>query len=116
MAKVGSFVTDPRAGAYCKVTLDSGEKIIVNHDKGGFKGGMLTIEVQKFMGFSSERVFFCNLDSDEGRTALTQLTRNVRPDSVEATPLAAFVEYFKDCRSVSEIKAKCDALMASRGR
>ena len=103
MAKVGRFVTDPKAGAYCQITLDSGEKIIVNHDK-------------KFMGFSSDRVFLCNLDSDEGRTALTQLTRNVRPDSVEATPLAAFVEYFKDCRSVSEIKAKCDALGASRGR
>ena len=116
MAKIGPFVTDPKAGAYCRITLDSGEKIIVNHDKGGFKGGMLTIEAQKFMGFSSDRVFTCHLDSDEGRTALTQLTRNVRPDSVEATPLAAFVGYFKDCRSVSEIKAKCDALGASRGR
>ena len=39
MPKVGRFVTDPRAGAYCRITLDSGEKIIVNHDKGGFKGG-----------------------------------------------------------------------------
>ena len=116
MAKIGPVVTDPRAGAYCKVTLDSGEKIVVNHNRGGFRGGMLTIEVQKFLGFTSDRVFICNLDSDEGRTALTQLTRNVRPDSVEATPLAAFVEYFKDCRSVSEIEARCDALGASRGR
>ena len=38
MAKVGRFVTDPKPGAYCQVVLDSGEKIIVNHDKGGFKG------------------------------------------------------------------------------
>jgi hypothetical protein len=39
MAKVGRFVVDPKAGAYCQLTLDSGEKLIVNHDKGGFKGG-----------------------------------------------------------------------------
>ena len=39
MPKVGRFVTDPRAGAYCQITLDSGEKIIVNHEKGGFQGG-----------------------------------------------------------------------------
>lgn len=36
MGKVGRFVTDPRAGAYCQIVLDSGERIIVNHDKGGF--------------------------------------------------------------------------------
>ena len=29
MAKVGRFVTDPRAGAYCQITLDSGEKIVI---------------------------------------------------------------------------------------
>ena len=52
MPKVGRFVTDPRAGAYCQITLDSGEKIIVNHEKGGFKGGLLTIEVTKFLGFA----------------------------------------------------------------
>ena len=52
MAKVGRFVTDPRAGAYCQITLDSGEKIVVNHEKGGFKGGGLTIEAVKFMGLS----------------------------------------------------------------
>ena len=52
MPKVGRFVTDPRAGAYCQITLDSGEKVIVNHDKGGFKGGLLTIEATKFMGFA----------------------------------------------------------------
>jgi hypothetical protein len=51
MAKVGRFVSDPKAGAYCQVTLDSGEKIVVNHDKGGFKGGRVAIEVSKYMGF-----------------------------------------------------------------
>ena len=39
MAKVGRFVTDPKAGVYCQITLDSGEKIIVNHDKGGSREG-----------------------------------------------------------------------------
>jgi hypothetical protein len=67
MAKVGRWVTDPKAGAYCKITLDSGEKVIVNHDKGGFKGGLLTIEVLKLMGLSSDRLFACNLDSPEGK-------------------------------------------------
>jgi hypothetical protein len=39
MAKVGRFVTDPKAGAYCQITLDSGEKIIVNHDTGASRAG-----------------------------------------------------------------------------
>ncbi len=50
MPKVGRVITDPRAGAYCQITLDSGERIIVGHDKGGFNGGMLTIELSKLMG------------------------------------------------------------------
>ncbi len=49
MAKVGRFITGPRAGAYCQITLDSGEKILVNH-KGGFNSGWLTIEVSKVHG------------------------------------------------------------------
>jgi len=43
MAKVGCSVVDPKAGAYCQITLDSGEKILVNHDTSGFKGGTLSI-------------------------------------------------------------------------
>ncbi len=31
MPKVGRFVTDPRAGAYCQITLDGGEKLIEAH-------------------------------------------------------------------------------------
>jgi len=38
MPKVGRFVTDRRASAYCQITLDGGEKVVVNHEKGGFKG------------------------------------------------------------------------------
>jgi hypothetical protein len=114
MARVGRFVTDPKAGAYCQVTLDSGEKIIVNHDKGGFKGGGLTVEVSKFLGLSSDRVFALDLDSPEGAAALRLLTRGAQPGSVQATPLGAFVEYVKACPSVSEVKARCAALRESR--
>jgi hypothetical protein len=48
MASIGPFIVDPKAGAYCRIILDSGEKILVNHDKGGFKGGRLTIEAPKW--------------------------------------------------------------------
>jgi hypothetical protein len=111
MAKVGRFITDPKAGAYCQITLDSGEKIIVNHDKGGFKGGNLTIETTKWWG-GGQRVFACNLDSPEGKAALARLTRGAGEGSVQATPLGAFVEHVKDCKSVEEIKARCTALLA----
>jgi hypothetical protein len=110
MGKVGRFVIDPRAGAYCQITLDSGEKIIVNHDKGGFKGGTVTIETTKWWG-GGQRVFACNLDSPEGKAALARLTRDAAEGSVEATPLGAFVDYMKSCKSVDELKARGAALM-----
>jgi hypothetical protein len=109
MAKVGRFVTDPRAGAYCQITLDSGEKIVVNHDKGGFKGGRVTIEQQKLLGFSSERIFACDLDAPGGAAALARLTAGAQ--GAEATPLGAFVRHVKDCASVAEVKARCAALL-----
>ena len=114
MPKVGRFVTDPRAGAYCQITLDSGEKIIVNHEKGGFKGGLLSIEASKFMGLSSERIFACNLDSPEGVRVLAWLTRGAEPGSLAATPLAAAVEFVKDAGSLAELKTRCAALMSGR--
>jgi hypothetical protein len=112
MAKVGPFISDPKAGAYCQITLDSGEKVFVNHDKGGFKGGRITIEVSKFMGFSSDRIFAWDLDSPEGKAALTRLTRHARPDSVEATPLGAVVECVRRCASVADVKTRCAALLS----
>ena len=114
MTKIGRWVTDPKAGVYCKITLDSGEKIIVNHDKGGFKGGVLTIEVLKFMGLSSDRLFACNLDAPEGKSALGFLTRGAQEESVNATPLGALIKYIESCRSVVEVKARCETLMAMR--
>jgi hypothetical protein len=113
MAKVGRFVVDPKAGAYCQITLDSGEKLLVNHDKGGFKGGRLTIDVTKFLGFGSERIFACDLDGAAGKAALAQLTRDAPEGSTAATPLGAFVELVRVCPSVNDVKARCAALMSS---
>ena len=111
MAKIGTFVTDPKAGGYCRITLDSGQKIIVNHAEGGFKGGPLTIEEVKWMGFGTgERLFTCDLDSPEGKAALSRLTRTAAPGTADATPLGAFVNYIKECRSIDEVKARCAAL------
>jgi hypothetical protein len=73
MAKIGRFVADPKAGGYCQVKLDSGEKIVVNHDRGGLKGSRVTIEVVRLMEFSSERVFACDLYSPSGKAALARL-------------------------------------------
>jgi hypothetical protein len=114
MPRVGRFVTDPRVGAYCHITLDTGEKIIVNHDKGGFKGGLLTIEVSKYMGFSSDRIFACNLDSPQGHGVLAWLTRGAEPGTIAATPLGAAVEFVKDAGSLAELKTRCTALMSGR--
>jgi hypothetical protein len=114
MSKVGQFVTDPKVGAYCKITLDSGEKILVNHDQGGFKGGWLTIEAPKLLGFTSDRIFACDLNSPEGKAALGHLTRNAAPGSAAATPLGAFVEFVTSCASVADVKARWAALMVRR--
>jgi len=115
MPKVGRFVTDPRVGAYCQITLDGGEKIIVNHEKGGFKGGLMTIEVSRLLGFRSERVFACHLESPQGVAALARLTRDAEPGSLQATPLAAFVEYVKDAGTLDELRRRCAALMSGGG-
>lgn len=114
MPKVGRFVTDPRAGAYCQITLDSREKVIVNHDKGGFKGGLLTIEVSKFMGLSADRVFICNLDTPAGQEVLAWLTPGAEPGSLAATPLGAAVEFVRDAGTLAELKARCASLGSGR--
>ena len=112
MGKVGRFITDPKAGAYCTITLDSGEKVVVNHDKGGMKGGTLAIEKTGFLGFGGRRVFECSLDSTDGKAALGRLTQGAPEGSARATPLGAFVEHVKDCKSVDELTAKCVALLS----
>jgi hypothetical protein len=113
MTKIGHLITDPKAGAYCQMTLDSGTKLIVNHDKGGFKGGHLSIEVTRLMGFSSERIFTCDLDSPAGRAILARLTRGAAPGTTAATPLGALIEHIKTARSLDDLKATCDELLRS---
>jgi hypothetical protein len=112
MAKVGRFITDPKAGAYCDIVLDNGDKILVNHSKGGFKGGWLTIEKRKWLG--SDVLFKCDLDSAEGKAALARLTRGIPADDAHATPLYAFVEHVKDAPSADAVKTKCGDLLAGR--
>ncbi|MEX2223764.1 MAG: hypothetical protein WEG40_18395 [Candidatus Rokuibacteriota bacterium] len=112
MAKIGTFVTDPKAGGYCRITLDSGQKIIVNHAQGGFKGGPVTIEEVKWMGLGAgEMLFTCDLDSPHGKGILARLTRDATPGTADATPLGAFVNYVKDCRTIADLKTKCSALI-----
>jgi hypothetical protein len=113
MARVGAFVTDPRAGAYCRIKLDSGEKVLVAHDKGGFKGGHLTIEVSKLMGLSADRIFECDLDTPAGQALLERLTAGAEPGTARATPLGALVHHVATCASVAEVKAACAVLPAA---
>ena len=115
MAKVGRFVTDPKAGAYCQIVLDSGEKILVNHEKGGFKGGRLSISQVKWLGLGGETLFDCDLDSAPGKAALLQLTKGVEAGSSRATPLGAFVDYVKDCKDAASLGSRCGALVTSTG-
>jgi len=115
MGKVGRFVIDPRAGAYCQVSLDSGERILVSHDKGGFAAGAVTIQEVRWWGLASgQTLLTCDLGREEGRSILARLVEGAAPGSARATPLGAFVEYVKDARSLDEAKARCTALGAGR--
>jgi hypothetical protein len=111
MGKVGRFVTDPKAGAFCQIALDSGEKVLVSHDKGGFKGGHLTVTTLKWLGLASgETLFELDLDTPEGKAILGRLTAGAPDGSARATPLGALVEHVKDCRSAADVRARCSAL------
>jgi hypothetical protein len=111
MGKVGRFVTDPKAGAYCQIVLDSGEKVLVSHDKGGFKGGHLSIATMKWLGLASgETLFTLDLDTPSGKAILGKLTAGAPEGSARATPLGALVEHVKDCATASDMRARCAAL------
>jgi hypothetical protein len=84
----------------------------VNHDKGGFKGGHLVVEVPKWLGMSSDRIFDCDLDGAAGKAAMARLTHGAPAESARATPLGAFVEVLKDCKSIEEVKTKCAAVLS----
>ncbi len=111
MGKVGRFVTNPKAGAFCQIALDGGEKILVSHDKGGFKGGRLSITTLKWLGLASgETLFELDLDTSKGTATLGRLTAGAPDGSARATPLGALVEHVKDCRSSGDVRARCSAL------
>jgi hypothetical protein len=112
MAKIGQFVTDPKEGAYCHMTLDSGERILVGHDQGGFKGGTLTVLQTRWWGFATgETLLTCDLDSPAGRAAMARLTQGVDPKSARATPLGAFVDYLAECKALADVRSRCTAIM-----
>jgi hypothetical protein len=111
MAKVGQVVTTS-IGSYCNITLDLGEKIIVNHEPGGrgaSAGARLTIDRPTLMGFSSEVVVQINLDTSAGKAALAELTKEGTPD-----PLRVFVEYVQGCASVADVVARFRRLVQGR--
>jgi hypothetical protein len=55
MAKIGPFVTDPKAAAYCQIKLDNGAQILVSHDRGGFADGCVTIQEVRLWGLAPVR-------------------------------------------------------------
>lgn len=114
MPRVGRVMTDPQAGAYCPLTLDRGEKVVVNQARGDFKGGLLSIETTKFIGFASDRIFACNPDNPKRESVLAWLTRGAEPSSPAATPLAAAVEFVKDAGTLAELRTRCAAMMSDR--
>jgi hypothetical protein len=111
MAKGGRFVTDPRAGSYCYVTVDTGEKLLVSHDKSGQKG-RLTVALVKLWGLSSETLFAASLDLPDGQDILARLTAGAAGGSADATPLGVLVHYLKDADSLAAARARCAALGA----
>jgi hypothetical protein len=105
MAKIGPFVTIP-TGAYCNITLDSGEKIVVNYEEGGHgreASPRLTVDRIKMMGFSSERVFELDLATATGAATLAALTEA----GTSGSALRRFVAHVQECRSVAELVAHC---------
>ena len=109
MSKVGRFVTDPKAGTYCHVRLDSGDKILVSHEKERGELGHLAVEISKWLGLGSERICILDLDTAEGRASFLRVSAAV-PQSAQATPLEALVEYVKEAKNTDELRQRCGAL------
>ena len=60
--------------------------------------------------WGGETFLTCDLDSPEGKAALARLTRGVPEGTARATPLGAFAEALKDCKSLDDVRAMCAAL------
>ena len=114
--KVGQVVTIP-TGSYCNITLDSGEKIIVDHEpdaRGASAGARLTVDRLKLLGFGSETVVQIALDTAEGKAALAELTVGGDGWSRRAPSSHAFVAYVQGCASVADVVARCRQLLQGR--
>jgi hypothetical protein len=112
MSNVGPYRTGPQMGAYCEIRLANGQKIIVSHDKGpGIAGGRLTIEHSKLLGFHTQLIFSCDLDSADGKAALEYISRGDAGAPVRIAPLLAFVTHVKDCASVADVRRICSGLI-----
>ena len=66
------------------------------------------------MGFSSDRIWACNLESPAGQEVLAWLTRGAEPGSLAATPLGAAVEFVKDAGTLAELRTRYAAMMVGR--
>jgi hypothetical protein len=107
MSKVGHLVTDPKVGAYCQITLDSGQKILVSHDTPSNTRGTLTVSEVKWWGLGSGATLFtCALHAPEGQATLVALGGGTAAQA----PLAALIERLRPCRSLDEVRAACAAL------
>ena len=116
MGKVGGVVIDPKAGLHCRITPDKGDRSVVSHDKWRGGTGPVTIEEARWCGVvPGATVFACDLDSMEGRRLWARLVDGAAPGGARTTPLGALVEHVKRCRSLSEVKATCEALVSAPG-
>jgi hypothetical protein len=113
MSQVGHPVSNPTGGLYCQVRLDSGDRLLVNHDKTSLDSGQLTIERLKWLGFGSEPIFTLDLATAQGRAALGRLTGAAAAGSGAATPIGALCDYIKGCRNLEEVRQRCEALTAA---
>jgi hypothetical protein len=112
--QVAGAVPEPKRGAYCSITLESGETIVVNHDRDPLDGGRLTVERPSTRGIGPDRIFECDFAYQPGKSALVFLFRAAPERGLGATPLEAFVRYLRSCGSVREIQARCRSLLAVR--
>lgn len=115
MAKSGRIVVDPKVGAYCRVTLDSGEQVLVSHEKGS-SGGRLTVQEVRWWGLASgETLAVLDLDTEAGRAALAALPGGAPAGSAPAAALGALVEWVKGCPSAADVRQRAAALAGGTG-
>jgi hypothetical protein len=111
MSKVGRSAPHPGDVTYCRVRLDSGEKVLVSHEKSGDQNGRLAVEIPRWLGLNSERVCVLDLDTVEGRASMLRVLAVV-PQSTHATPLESLVEYVQEARDTDDVRWRCRALYA----